>query len=115
MNKLYGSQILISESTYVALYDPALYIEEILKVEYYFPLLAMSGFDVVHSEDGHDVPAELVYVSIELDNEIVYSNKPQDSGNMVMNGPIGALFELYTIESTKPLLDQEGVEVGYRR
>ncbi len=88
------------------------HIEEISKVEYYFPLLAMSGFEVVHSENGHEIPAKLVYVSIELDNEIVYSNKPQDSGNMVMNGPIGALFELYTIESTKPLLDQEGVEVG---
>ncbi len=89
-----------------------LHLEEISKIEYYFPLLEMSGFEAVHSEDGLEVPAELVYVSIQLDNKIIYSNKPVNSDNLVMNGPIGALFELYTIETTKPLLDQDGVEVG---
>jgi len=88
------------------------HIMEMSKIEYYFPLLEMTESGNIPSENGHDAPTELVYVTIQVDNQNIYSNKPVSSDNMVMNGPIGSLFELYTIESIKPIMDQQGIEVG---
>jgi two-component system chemotaxis sensor kinase CheA len=87
------------------------HLEELSKVEYYFPLLEMSGDHPIQNE-GAEIPAELVYVTVIIDSKLVYTNMPQESTNIVMNGPIGSLYDLYAIDSIKPLLDEQGVEIG---